>query len=221
MKLPTFNDGTLTALKWLALALMTIGHVDWFLYGSTLGVHHTIGRLVFPITGFVVGYNLARPTVSIYTLQRVFFRLMLWLGITMIPYSYLIQSMPWHLNILGTFSLAVALIWLIQRGWWIPALLAFLWGGMFVDYGWQGVGFIVAVWFTYSRQSTFLGPALVGFSITALEVINGNYYALWALPLLWVASYMTIPLPRNKWAFYLYYLGHLVVLAFILAWFQA
>src|SRR5690242_30736 len=54
-------DGTLQALKWLGLALMTADHVNKFLFDERLPVIYEAARLVMPLFGFVLAYNMARP----------------------------------------------------------------------------------------------------------------------------------------------------------------
>lgn len=52
-------DGTVEALKWLALALMTGDHVNKYLFNGTLPFLFEAGRLALPIFVFVLAYNLA------------------------------------------------------------------------------------------------------------------------------------------------------------------
>ena len=54
-------DGTVEALKWIALALMTGDHVNKYLFNGTLPFLFEAGRLALPLFVFVLGYNLARP----------------------------------------------------------------------------------------------------------------------------------------------------------------
>jgi len=53
-------DGTAEALKWLALVLMVLDHVNKYLYNDALLWVFPIARLSFPLFGFVLAYNLAR-----------------------------------------------------------------------------------------------------------------------------------------------------------------
>src|SRR3989442_8113880 len=54
-------DGTLEALKWLGLVLMTADHVNKFLFNERLPIVFEMARLVMPLFGFVLAYNVARP----------------------------------------------------------------------------------------------------------------------------------------------------------------
>ena len=57
------SSGTLEALKWLALLLMTLDHVNKHLLHASVPELFAAGRLTLPLFGFVLGYNLARPGV--------------------------------------------------------------------------------------------------------------------------------------------------------------
>src|SRR5271156_2823230 len=54
-------DGSLEAIKWVALVLMVFDHVNKYLYAEKLPVIFQLGRIVMPMFGFVLAYNLARP----------------------------------------------------------------------------------------------------------------------------------------------------------------
>ena len=56
-------DGTVEALKWFALLLMTGDHVNKYLFNGTIDWLFDAGRLCLPIFVFVLAYNLARPGV--------------------------------------------------------------------------------------------------------------------------------------------------------------
>jgi len=61
MKALRIPDGTVEALKWLALVLMTGDHVNKYLFNATLPVLFEAGRVALPLFVFVLAYNLARP----------------------------------------------------------------------------------------------------------------------------------------------------------------
>jgi hypothetical protein len=54
-------NGSVEALKWLALVLMTGDHVNKYLLNGTVPALFDAGRLAMPIFAFVLAYNLARP----------------------------------------------------------------------------------------------------------------------------------------------------------------
>lgn len=217
MVMPEFRGGTLTALKWLAVVLMVVDHVDWLVYGRTLGLHDTLGRLVFPIFGAIVGYNAARPGALLAGAHGRMVRRMLLVGVLATPvYVYLAGWIP--LNIMFTLALGVWVCNVLQhdtKGSGFVAVALVLVGGALVDYQWFGLAYIVAVWAAYSRRWS---PWWVLAAAVALVVINGNLVALWALPVLFLVSRLRLQLPRHQLAFYAVYPVHLVGLALAAGW---
>ncbi len=210
MKLPAFAGGTLTALKWLAVVLMVADHVDWLLLDNALGVHASLGRLVFPVFGWVIAYNLARPgAIDAGVHQRMLVRLAAIGAIAAPAYVYLAGWLP--LNIMFTLSLLVAITWAIERGHILLAAAAFAVAGGFVDYQWFGLTFALGVWAAYRFNPAWIIAGLAG--LAGLYVVNGNLAALWALPVLALASQLQLQLPRHQFAFYAVYPLHLAVLA--------
>lgn len=210
--MPRFQGGTLTALKWLAVTLMVADHVDWMLYGGALGIHVGLGRLVFPVFGFIVAYNAARPGALLDGTHSRMVRRMLLVGLVATPvYGYLVGWLP--LNIMFTLALGVFICNYLAHGsrelaFW--AVLAGVVVGLVVDYQWPGLAFMVAVWGAYARGWS---PLWILAAVCSLWLINGNLVAVLALPLLWLASHVHVRLPRHQVAFYLVYPAHLVALA--------
>lgn len=54
-------DGTVEALKWLGLVLMTLDHVNKYALHERVPALFYAGRLAMPIFAFVLAFNLARP----------------------------------------------------------------------------------------------------------------------------------------------------------------
>lgn len=206
--LPEFSTGALSALKWLALAWMTVDHVDAFFYGRELGTW--VGRLVFPLFGFVIAYNLARPTVGAAARARLLWRLLAF-AILAVPFHAPLAAVLggwWPLNIMATFAAAVAIVDLLDRGQRELAALVFLVAGALVEYWWPGLLWILAVWWCYRERSPSSCVLVLG-SIASLALVNGSHWALLTLPLLAIASTWSLELPRLRWAFYAYYPLHL------------
>jgi len=71
------------------------------------------------------------------------------------------------------------------------------------------VALVVLGWIAFRNRLWWLPlPALA-----ALCWTNGNGWALLAVPLLWALARVPWRVPRWRWSFYLYYVGHLAVLA--------
>lgn len=212
--IPRFHGGTLTALKWLAVALMVADHVDWLLLDSALGLHSGVGRLVFPVFGFIVAYNASRPGAFVDGSQLRMVKRMLLVGALALPvYVPLAGWLP--LNIMFTLALAVCVINILAeegRHANRNALALALMGGLFVDYQWAGLAYIVAVWGAYARRWS---PWWIVAAAASLVAVNGNFIALAALPLLWLASRLRLDMPRAQLAFYAVYPAHLAGLFII------
>lgn len=216
-------DGTLEALKWTAALLMVLDHVNKYLFHETLPVVFQIGRMVMPIFVFVLAYNLARPAAlarGVYA--RMTGRLAFW-GLLASPMTLMLNGSLvnvhawWPLNILFALLCIVALIRLIEQGGSKPlaaAAAVFLIAGAFVEFLWFGLACGVSAW-GYCRKPTLFRLLLWVLGTASLAIVNGNAWALAALPLLIYASGVCIPVPRLRWAFYALYPMHLLVLLMI------
>lgn len=200
--------GSLAGLKWLALVLMVVDHLDAFVYGRALGWATDLGRLVLPLFAFVLAYNLARPGAlerGVFT--RILQRLAVF-GILAAPFHAELTGHLVPLNIMATFAVAVGVVWLLELERLELALALGLVGGILVEYAWPGVGLVVASW-AFLRSQTLERLALVVLVLASLVVVNGSHAALWALPVVVLASRLELELPRLKWLFWAFYPAHL------------
>lgn len=201
------TSGGREALKWLALVLMTGDHVARVFFGGYVPVVSELGRIAFPVFALVMAYHLGEPQADIGKSVR---RLALWAAIAQ-PGHALAFGHWIPLNVLASFALAAGVVWAIRDGrWWTLVALA---GplALLVDYQWAGVAVVVAGYvvrrFGWSAGS---GVALLT-AFGLLCLYNGNGWALLALPVM-ALGYAAVPVPRTRWAFYGYYVGHLALL---------
>lgn len=208
-------DGSLEAMKWLGLLLMTGDHVNKYLFNGTLPVLFELGRLALPLFIFVLAYNLARDTALA---RGVYFRTLWRMGVfgllatgPFIALGGLAQGW-WPLNVMFTLMAATATIYLIEKNGpasWIAAGAVFLFSGACVEFGWPAIAGAVAVWWFCKRPSAIaLGAALV--ACASLYVVNQNYWAFSAVLVIVIGSHVNLRVPRLRWAFYVYYPLHLV-----------
>jgi hypothetical protein len=206
-------DGTLEALKWLGLVLMTADHVNKFLFNERLPIVFEAARLVMPLFGFVLAYNMARPDVRASGAYARTARRLAVFGLAATP-PFVVMVGWWPLNVMFMLLLAVGIIWLLDDGsamQRIAAAALFIGAGAFVEFWWFGVASCVAAW-AYCRRPT-AGRALGWVLATAsLWVVNGNLWALAAVPIVFAATHVGLQTPRVQGFFYLYYLGHLCAL---------
>lgn len=209
-------DGNVEALKWLALVLMTIDHINYFLFNRQLPVMSELGRIAMPLFGFVLAYNLARPEalqkgIHLRTMPRLFF-----FGVLAAPFFIAFKGwLPF--NIMFTLLLATYLIYLIEKSGQhnrILCVFVFITGGLFVDYAWFGPAYCLIAWWFCKSPDLVRGS--LWFGMTALLwVTNLNYWACAALPIIFLASYIKIEVPRLRYVFYAYYPIHLALLLLI------
>ena len=207
-------DGSLEALKWLALALMVLDHVNTFLYNRTLPGAYQAGRVVFPLFAFVLAFNLARPQALERGIHvRVMGRLALFGLLATPPYLVLVGRW-WPLNILFTLLAGVATVYGIARrdvAGVVLAALAFAVGGLLGDYLYPGVTMLVAAW-AWCREPNGRRFALWVLSVAALVLVNFNFWALVAVPLVLLAMRVDLRVPRLRWLFYAFYPAHFAVI---------
>jgi hypothetical protein len=208
-------NGSIEALKWLALIFMTGDHVNKYLFNETLPVLYQSGRFALPIFVFVLAYNLARPG----SLERgVYVRTMTRLGIfgaiASIPFialGDLVHSI-WPANVLFALFGLAATLYLAEQRRWAAAALVFVLVGSSVEFWWPALILGIAIW-SYCRRPSWTAAliALIAWS-GGLWVVNENLWALGAIPLIAAVSLVDLKFPRLKWAFYGYYPLHLTVL---------
>ena len=105
------SSGTLEALKWLALLLMTLDHVNKHLLHASVPELFAVGRLALPLFGFVLGYNLARPGVlASGGYSRTARRLAIFASLATIPFIALggLGGLPDGLGLLSPAKLVAA-----------------------------------------------------------------------------------------------------------------
>jgi len=210
-------NGSLEALKWLALLLMLGDHINKYLLLDSVPALFNAGRVVMPIFAVVLGYNLARPgTLASGVYPRALIRLTIVAAVSSVPFIALggLGWGWWPLNVMTALGLVTASLCLFDLGG--PArvaggvaLLAF--GGLFVEFWWAILAIAVAAWL-YARKPRWsaLGLAAIGFA--GLHLVNRNEWALLALPLVALASCVDMSVPRVRWAFYAFYPLHLAVI---------
>jgi hypothetical protein len=207
-------DGTLEALKWVALALMLLDHVNTFVYNRTLPGAYQAGRWVAPVFAFVLAYNLARPGAYARGIHlRAMKRLALFGVLAAPPFMALIGRW-WPLNIMFLLLGATAVIYGIERGGKSGMLIAatgFGVGGSLAEYHHPGVAMVVAAW-VYCREPNWPHLAVWVLLTASLVLFNFNLWALSAVPFLLAAPYVSLRVPRLRWAFYAFYPAHLAVL---------
>lgn len=217
--LPQISAGSIETLKWLALALMTLDHINKYFFAEKLPGVFELGRIAMPLFAFVLAYNLARPgALASGAYIRTMKRLALF-GAVATPFFIGLGGLVsgwWPFNIMFMLLTATAALYLVEKGstasMWAAALV-FVVGGAFVEFWWFGLGFCVCSWW-YCK--TARKAALVAWMLAAasLYVVNRNLWALAAIPLTLAATLVDVRMPRFRYAFYAYYPAHLAIIYF-------
>ena len=220
-------DGTIEALKWLALVLMTLDHVNKYLLHGAAASLFALGRITLPLFAFVLAFNLARPgALDRGTHKRTAVRLLIFGAIASVPFIALdgLAAGWWPLNIMFTLLVATGVIYLIDRGGVASvtlAILLFLAGGGLVEFWWPAIALTVAA-SRYVRRPTW--PALLawllftfaltvnGWAFARLPVVNTSLWALTAFPIIFASGHVKLATPRLRHVFYVYYPLHLAAL---------
>lgn len=220
----SISDGSIEMVKWIALVLMTLDHVNKHLFHGAYPALFDAGRLVMPLFGIVLAYNLARPGSATWLAPaKVLPRLVVAGAVATVPYMLLggLAWGWWPLNIMFTLAVATGVILLLARGGTKAHLVAaatFIVGGAFVEFWWPGVAVVVAAWGLFTgRPAVIVGPVAAGIlGWTALQSLNlgafTNVWALAAIPLLLLMAKLQPTVPRVRWVFYAFYPAHLLAI---------
>jgi hypothetical protein len=212
-----FQDGTVASMKWLALALMAGDHINKYLFNGTVAVLFNVGRLAMPIFVCILGFNLARPgAFARGTYGRTIRRLSISGVIASVPFIALggLYGGWWPLNVLFALLVVAGTACLLEYGHTratAAALALYLVGGGLVEYWWPGVTLGLAVW-AYTKRPTWAALGVAVLACASLSVINGNHWALAALPLLAAGTRVDIQAAPARWLFYSFYPVHLAAL---------
>ena len=203
-------DGSVEALKWLGLVLMTLDHVNKYLLNGEVVWVFDGGRVVMPLFSFVLAFNLARDFAGTSGAAMRTARRLVVFGLIATPASWLLAG-PWPLNILFMLAGAAAVIALLQHGRPLGALSLGLASGFVVEFWWPAIGTTVAAWY-FCRSPSWRSALAWACWISSLTLINGNTWAFACVPLIALAAHTNVAVPRMKWAFYAYYPAHLSVI---------
>ncbi len=213
----SISDGTLEALKGLAMVLMTLDHVNKYLFAEKLPGLFALGRLAMPLFAFVLAYNLARPgALQSGAHLRVMKRLALY-GLAASPFFVALGGLAfgwWPLNIMFMLLVATGTLYLSEKGGRansVAAAALFAIGGAFVEFWWFALAFCLAAsWYCRTASKA----ALVVWLLTAasLYLVNRNLWAMAAMPLIFAAPLVDVKMPRLRHMFYAYYPAHIALL---------
>ncbi len=215
-------SGSIELIKWLAILAMTIDHIDYFLLGREAYPMFAVGRLAMPLFFMLFAYNMARPTAGDRTHFTAMKRLLAFALVAQLPY---LGANAWdyagQLNILFSLFLLACLFYLSDEartltgakrwGAYVAIALVFC-ASAFVEYGWVGLALGLAARASF-RTPTPATLMVLAAALSALYFVNGNQFALLALPVFVAVSHWSLPIRRPPWfIYYGYYPAHIAVL---------
>jgi|APEBP8051072661_1049379.scaffolds.fasta_scaffold00625_19 hypothetical protein len=211
------STGAVEAIKWVALVAMVVDHTNKHLYAGAIPFAFELGRLALPLFAFALAYNLARPGVIEGDAgKRVIGRLVVF-GAAATPAYMALGKLSWGwwpLNVMALFLVAAVVLRLVEQGGTARRAMAaiiFLAAGSVVEFWWFGLGAIGAAW-RYCKAPTWQNAALLVAAVASLGLVNGNQWALAALPVAALLSRINLTIPRLGRFFYWFYPLHLAAL---------
>lgn len=197
-------------LKWIALVLMTGDHVNKAWLDGAYPILGIVSRVVFPIFAILFAYNLYHSTPES---RRLSMQRLLIAALIAQPFHVMAFGSLLTLNVLFTLFVGAAVCWLGSLRRWVPAVLLWVFAGIWVDYAWWGIAVMCATWLMIWARGEMWSACLLVLAVMSLVYINGNFWALLALPIIALFSQVAGTLPRWRYTFLAYYVGHLVLLA--------
>ena len=195
-------------LKLLAVILMVIDHIGYFLFPSNM-ILRIIGRLSFPLFAFLIakGYKYTSNR------KRFFLRLFIFANIIQLPVLFI----PIPVNIFYTLSFGLLMIMVYEMNLSFTKKYFYLLGICFLtylinpDYSIYGVLLILVI---HIFMDKWLQLA-ISFMVLSLLFYGYHYQIFSVFSILLMMTYNEKLGLKLKWFFYLFYPVHLVILDYI------
>jgi hypothetical protein len=195
-------------LKLIAVILMVIDHIGYFLFPSNM-ILRIIGRLSFPLFAFLIakGYKYTSNP------KRFFMRLFIFANIIQLP----VLLIPIPVNIFYTLSLGLLMIIVYEMKLDKYIKYTYLFGIVFLTYLINPDYSIYGVFLIFSIH-IFMGKWLqltMAFLLLSLMFYGIHYQIYSVFSILLMMTYNEKLGFKLKWFFYLFYPVHLVILNYI------
>ncbi len=206
----------LELIKWAAVILMIIDHINKYLFNWTIPGCFAVGRLAMPLFAFVLATHLASPRFTQESYTRLWRKLAIF-GILATPFFISLGGVKGVLpfNIMFTLLVSSVTIYLLQKQRLALAITVFVSTGLFVEFMWFGAAVTIAAWYCVKSDYSPLGIATLLAAVAALGYINGNHYALAAIPIFYWLTHRQWPIKRIPFFFYAFYPSHLALLLLV------
>ncbi|MFA5247333.1 MAG: TraX family protein [Candidatus Micrarchaeia archaeon] len=196
-------------LKILACTFMLIDHAGALLFPQ-YEILRIIGRLSLPIFAYLVAVSFEKTSNR----KKYLERLILFAIVSQIPFYLAFGT---RLNIMFTLSFAVAYLLAFEKRGFTAQMLGL--GAVCIaaellraDYGFYGVLLVLVFHFLRSRLA--LCAASVAAASVAFDVlVNMRFFQIFCVLALPIIFWLKLPrLKVNKYAYYLFYPGHIFAL---------
>ena len=234
-------SSSIEILKWVGIVAMTFDHIGILLFPK-YDIFRMIGRLAFPIFGFVLIYNFIYHTKNkVKYIKRLALFSFLFEPIHFFVFKHHYAGM----NIFLIYTLALSLLYLFEllqedrlistdkKVFFIIYLVLSIYIAQYTEYSISGFLLIISFYFSIKdRRYLFItilllillnAPSLKYLLLTFdytyhlfyLSVkLDFKYIAptLMIIPIIYIVSKINIKIPRSRYFFYLYYPIHLFLL---------
>jgi hypothetical protein len=200
-----FSARNLDTLKWLGVVAMLVDHVWLYVFEAPTSYSEAAGALALPLFAFAVAEGVRSQTLVSRT--RTLERLLL--GALGAQIAMLCVGHIYPLNIIWGIGAGVALDTVLRydlRGWrrWFVIGGAFVLGFV-VEFGWLGTAVVLACCYNARRRADWSGGLVIVLLALLAPWNGGGFWALLALPIVWIASALPREVPRLRNGFYYVY----------------
>lgn len=212
------DNGALEGAKWIALAAMTLDHVNTYLTHGRHAWMYQVGRVAMPLFGIALATHLARPDAFQKNgpAARMTLRLALFGVLAQVPFT-LLRGGPWPPTLLNTMLLLLLVVAHLrlrasrERSSRVAAWTALFVGGAVVEFWWIGAAVILTVrsWLTEPSVERAFRAA---FALALLCVLTRSVVPLAAPLIVYLLVRGRVKVPRLRLLFYSYYPLHLAAL---------
>lgn len=189
---------------------MVIDHINKILFHNEYYILTLIGRLAYPLFAYLAVY-----AYMYYTSDKLMyiFRLLIFACISQPFHMYGFEMGMFPLNILFSISLGLISLYLFERGFFylLPFTIAF---SLWCDYSLFTVSLFFALYFFIKEKSN----SNILFFIASLMILNGFEYMFYIPFFFLLLAYFenrTFKIMLNKYAFYVFYPFHFLVLGVV------
>ena len=206
----------MSALKLIAILSMLIDHIGYIFFPGNIEFR-IVGRLAFPI----FAWHISQGYVHTRDQKKYMLRMLIFAGISQLPFMLAFASGMDYLNVMFTFFLSLLVLYGIEHKKYVLSLVSiFASSQIGMDYGIYGVMMVLLFYiFKEKKNQAFIVTSI----LTIVYSLDGWIYQNFAILGQLLALKMPYGLKLNlkisknfeKYFFYLFYPGHLLILYLI------